>query len=41
MHQDPTLRTVSLAYGEEMLKLCNWPAIANHVAELLETDLAR
>ena len=41
MHQDPALSAVSLAYGQEMLKRCNWPAIADHVATLLDNDLPK
>jgi hypothetical protein len=41
MHQAPALSAVSLAYGQEMLKRCNWPAIADHVATLLDNDLPK
>jgi len=41
MHQDPALPDVSLAWGKEMLKLCDWAAIANRVALLLDEDLQK
>lgn len=39
MHQDPSVREASLAWGKDMLKLCDWAAIARRVVLLLEDDL--
>ena len=41
MHQDPALPEASLAWGKKMLQLCDWAAIGNRVALLLEEDLQK
>lgn len=39
LHRDPAMAEASLAWGKEMLKLCDWTAIASRVAQLLQADL--
>lgn len=39
LHQDPALAVASLAWGKEMLQICDWTAIAVRVAGLLGDDL--
>jgi len=39
LHQDPALAERSLAWGKDMLELCDWAAIGKRVAQLLHDDL--